>query len=166
MAMVQVYCKLCNKEFNAKPSWIKKGQGIYCSASCHHTDPRKGKVVLCDTCGKETYKPPKALNGSKSGKYFCGKSCQTVWRNSEFVRERHPNWKGELCSYRGVIERSKVLPVCTLCKIKDKRVLAVHHVDHDRANNKVENLAWLCHNCHHLVHRYPKEHERFMAAIV
>jgi predicted HNH restriction endonuclease len=39
-------------------------------------------------------------------------------------------------------------------------VLAVHHVDQNRTNNKVTNLAWLCHNCHHLVHRYPIERKK------
>jgi predicted HNH restriction endonuclease len=32
------------------------------------------------------------------------------------------------------------------------RVLAVRHIDQNHKNNNVENLAWLCHNCHHLVH--------------
>lgn len=56
--------------------------------------------------------------------------------------------------YRSILTHSKVLAVCKLCKNKDKRVLAVHHLDRQRSNNKVENLLWLCHNCHHLVHHY------------
>ena len=115
---------------------------------------------------KKRNKTPKALKGSKSGKFFCGKSCQTIWRNGKYIQENHPNWKDGRHSYRGVINRNKVLPICRLCKANDKRVLAVHHIDEDRTNNTIENLAWLCHNCHHLVHRYPKERARFMAIIV
>lgn len=164
--MVQVNCKLCAKEFYAKPSWIKKGHGVYCSATCHHKDARTGKIVCCAICKKKVYKSQKALNGSKSGKFFCSKSCQTIWRNSEYIQERHPNWKDGRYSYRGVIKRNNIKPLCTLCNTTDKRVLAVHHVDENRTNNTIENLAWLCHNCHHLVHHHPEEHKRFMAIIV
>jgi predicted HNH restriction endonuclease len=38
------------------------------------------------------------------------------------------------------------------CKIRMAKVLAVHHLDHDRNNNNVSNLVWLCFNCHFLVH--------------
>jgi len=133
--MVQVNCKLCSKEFCAKPSWIKKGHGIYCSAHCHHSDARTGKTVTCHVCGKETYKTQKALKGSKSGKFFCGKSCQTIWRNGTYVRELHPNWKGGAHSYRLEMLKLDPKPSCTLCKTEDVRVLAVHHIDEDRTNN-------------------------------
>ena len=64
------------------------------------------------------------------------------------------------------MKRSHTPKVCTLCQITDVRVMAVHHIDEDRTNNKIENLVWLCHNCHHLVHQYPNEQIRLMAAIV
>ena len=164
--MVQVLCKLCQKEFYAKPSWIKKGHGIYCSATCHHTDSRTGTIVTCHICQKETYKTPKALKGSKSGKFFCTKSCQTIWRNTEFMETIHPNWKGGRSTYRRLMLNSDIVKKCTLCGVSDIRILAVHHIDEDRSNNTLENFAWLCHNCHHLVHRYPDEHKKFMAVIV
>lgn len=142
------------------------GHGMYCSSVCQYQSARKGKVVACNICGKETYKQLKALGKSKSGQFFCGKSCQTKWRNSLFIQEKHPNWKEGRFAYRSVLTRNKVPPVCTLCKTADKRVLAVHHIDENRKNNVIENLAWLCHNCHHLVHHDPKEREKFMAAMV
>jgi 5-methylcytosine-specific restriction endonuclease McrA len=164
--VVQVSCKKCLKKFEAKPSWIKNGHGIYCSSTCQYADARKGTVVVCTICGKESYKQKKALERSKSGKFFCGKSCQTIWRNSEFIQEKHPNWINGRNAYQSVMRRSGAPKLCTLCKIVDIRVLAVHHLDEDRTNNKIENLVWLCHNCHHLVHRYPGEQEKLMATIV
>jgi 5-methylcytosine-specific restriction endonuclease McrA len=53
-----------------------------------------------------------------------------------------------------------------LCGEGDIRMLAVHHIDQDRKNYKVENLVWLCHNCHHLVHHYEVERRRLMEALV
>lgn len=164
--MVDVVCKQCLKKFQAKPSWLKNGYGKYCSRACSHQSKRLGQIVKCFICNTEVYKQAKALEGSKSGKLFCTKSCQTKWRNAEFKDEKHPNWKGGMHAYRRMMRQSDSPQVCTLCKTKDKRVLAVHHVDENRKNNTIENLQWLCHNCHHLVHHHPKERERFMAAMV
>lgn len=33
----------------------------------------------------------------------------------------------------------------------------VHHLDHDSTNNDLQNLAVLCHSCHKLFHRIPKQ---------
>lgn len=163
--MVDVQCKHCHKGFYAKPSWIAKGQGLYCSLVCARASAKSGKVIKCHQCGSEAYKQLRALNRSKSGFFFCSKSCQTKWRNKVYVREKHPNWKNGAASYRNLM-LNNIPPICTLCNTTDTRILAVHHIDEDRSHNVVENLAWLCHNCHHLVHHYHDERERFMAAMV
>ena len=161
-----VNCRRCSESFKAKLSWLKKGHGVFCSSACQYADARKGKMIKCSICGKEAYKKPKALERSKSGKFFCGKSCQTKWRNSEFILEKHPNWKNGRNAYRSVMKCSKSPKVCTLCSTTDSRILAVHHIDENRTNNNIENLVWLCHNCHHLVHQYPEGRAQLMAAIV
>jgi hypothetical protein len=164
--MAIVTCQRCGKTFSAKPYWIKKGFGKYCSANCQHIGMRTGHEVACFVCGKSTYKKLKALQGSQSGLFFCGKSCQTRWRNQLYIGEKHSNFTTGLYSYRSVLDRHKVSKICKLCKTADARVLAVHHIDKDRKNNKVSNLAWLCHNCHFLVHHDEKARKDFMAAIV
>ena len=103
---------------------------------------------------------------SKSKKYFCGKSCQTKWRNAEFVGPKHANWKHGEASYQSILCRNGIKKECVLCKTTDFRVLATHHIDHDHKNNELENLTFLCHNCHHLVHHHKEERERLMVAIV
>ena len=65
-----VNCKQCQKVFNAKPSWLKNGYGIFCSRPCKYAAFRIGKDIACSICGTVAYKKPKALNGSKSGKFF------------------------------------------------------------------------------------------------
>jgi hypothetical protein len=159
-------CRRCGREFHVKPSWLKKGFGVYCSRKCHHQASRKGKTVLCHNCGAESYRQPKELHKSKSGKFFCSKSCQTRWRNQLYVGKKHKNFRTGEASYRAVMERSGVPKICRLCRTEDARVLAVHHIDKNRQNNKLENLAWLCHNCHFLVHHYQEARKQFMAAIV
>lgn len=165
MALVK-QCVFCGERFKTKPYFVKKGQGKYCSSECQHKAARKGKEVACFLCKNIVYRQPKLLLKSKSKKFFCSKSCQTKWRNQLYVGEKHKNWKTGLHAYRSVLPRHGIPAVCTLCKTTDKRVLAVHHVDHNRKNNNVDNLAWLCHNCHHLVHCYQHEHDKLMVAIV
>jgi hypothetical protein len=159
-------CLNCVKSFYTKPNWVKKGGGKYCSLTCKYKSSKKGKSIPCFVCGKLTYHQNGRIKLSKSKKYFCSKSCQTVWRNSYFVGEKHSNYKDGRSTYRDVLTRNKVLAICKLCKNKDKRVLAGHHLNKDKTDNRVENLVWLCHNCHHLVHHYGVEAKKLMVAIV
>lgn len=158
--MVQIKCKICKKEFYAKPSWIENGFGKYCSRECGYESRRTGRNVKCSICGKEAYKSGKALAGSKSKKYFCGKSCQTIWRNNLYKGSNHSNWKGGRFTYRNIMSRSNIPKVCKLCGINDTRVLLVHHMDVNNMNNELKNLIWLCHNCHFLVHHFKDEEEK------
>ncbi len=156
--MPQVRCKICSKEFYAKPNWLKRGWGKYCSPKCQHKAQLKGRIVCCKICGKKIWRAPKRLIHSKSGEFFCSKSHQTLWRNHIFVGPRHPNWKGGYHrKLKSILIQNRVQRVCKLCRGNDVRVLAVHHLDRNRKNNEVKNLVWLCHNCHHLVHHYKKK---------
>lgn len=162
-------CRICEQEFYAKPSWLKIGWGKYCSQKCQREGQKTGKYVKCSICGKEVYKPGKALKGSQSGAYFCNKSCQTIWRNTiVFVGVRHPNWKGGIGtdSYRSIIRRSNQKQICRYCGFSDKRALMVHHIDHNHQNNSLNNLAWVCYNCHYLIHHYKEENKKFMETLV
>lgn len=147
-----VYCQICNKKFYVKPSHQRLGWGKYCSIKCRNKSQLKGKLISCLICGKKVYKSPAKMRHSKSGNYFCSKSCQTQWRNSYFIEEKHPNWLGGSESYREIMKRRNVKQICTLCKFEDERALVVHHLDHNRDNNNPSNLVWLCLNCHYLVH--------------
>ena len=151
---IALQCKQCGKEFTAKPSQIDIGFGKYCSRKCSQLAMRNGKNMRCGICGTEIYRSIKFLKKSKSKKFFCTKRCQTIWRNQLYVGVKHANWKHGKATYRNALSRDSRPCVCAVCKTADVRVLAVHHIDRNRANNKLNNLAWLCHNCHFLVHHY------------
>jgi 5-methylcytosine-specific restriction endonuclease McrA len=153
--MPQVKCKQCGSDFYAKPCSLKRGWGIYCSSKCQYEGSRKGIFVKCEICGTEIWRKPRQLGHSKSQKYFCTKSHQTLWRNQLFSGSEHWNWKnGENIAHKAFLIKNKIKPVCKLCACVDIRILAVHHLDKDHKNNVLENLVFLCHNCHHLVHCY------------
>ncbi len=157
--MVSVSCKACKKKFETKPSHIGYGWAKFCSKSCARQSSKKGREVVCAVCTAAMYRSLRDINRSKSGKYFCNKSCQTLWRNQLYSGESHSNFKHGPASYREKMKRSNIEKICSLCRTQDIRVLAVHHLDENRKNNSFENLVYLCHNCHHLVHRYPPERE-------
>lgn len=160
-------CKICSKTFYIKPSHVARGNGKYCSNKCSALGRRKGKFVVCSICGKKIWRMPRHLDHSRSGKYFCSKSCQTHWRNSiVYVGQNHPNWKGGWSIYRDKLSRTHIPKICKRCEIGDIRILAVHHIDKNRSNNDIKNLMWLCHNCHFLIHNNKIEYKKFMEALV
>lgn len=164
--MPNVDCKICEKEFYVKPNHQKLGWGKFCSIQCRTKAQFKGKIVKCFNCCKKIYRSPSQLKKSKSGKHFCTKSCQTFWRNTYFVEEKHANWKNGIRTYRKILERSGKKPFCALCKINNKRILTAHHKDRNRNNNKLSNLVWLCLNCHYLVHHDKKLDKKIMKVLV
>ncbi len=123
---------------------------------------RNVKEAPCSVCGQLSYKTQKGLKRSKSGKYFCPKKCQTLWCNQLYIEEKHANFTTGMHSYRSALDRNKVPKICRLCKTTDYRVLAVHHIDKNRKNNELNNLPWLCHNCHFLAHQYETEREKLV----
>lgn len=158
-------CLICKNSFYAKPNWIKSGWGKYCSKPCRYKAQLTGKNVNCAQCGNQAYKTQTQLRRSKSRLYFCGKSCQTVWRNQYFSGPRHPNWKNSPTTYRQQLLKSKLDKTCLRCGIRDIRLLVVHHIDKNRGNNSIENLTWLCHNCHFLIHHDKVEEESLLVAV-
>lgn len=165
--MPNVECRICKETFFVKPYFIQRGWGKFCSRTCQFVSQKKGKMVDCFICARKVYKAPRHLEHSKSKKYFCSKSCQTVWRNSiVYVGRDHPNWTNGESSYRDIMLRNVEAMICRRCKINDKRVLVVHHLDKNRQNNNPENLIWLCCNCHFLIHRHKNEIKKFMEALV
>ncbi|MBI2591907.1 HNH endonuclease [Candidatus Saccharibacteria bacterium] len=163
--MPRFNCKVCGREKYIKPSHVKENAGKYCSQKCNAASQKNGRMFACYICGKETYKSLRDQTRSKSGKFFCGKSCQTIWRNSVYVGEGHTNWKGGMASYRDILRRAKAVPICKRCKIEDPRTLTAHHKDRNRQNNSISNLIWLCHNCHYLVHHYKSETKDFLVPV-
>lgn len=163
--MPQVNCAVCRKSFYAKPHWLRKGWGKYCSSSCQHEARKNGRVVTCFICRRKIYRQRRLLKRSKSRKYFCSKPCQLRWWHEIFVGPKHGNWKHGGNVYKNIMLRRDVPRVCKLCAVQNIQALVVHHIDHSRKNNKPGNLCWLCHNCHFLVHHYEREEKRLMVSI-
>lgn len=160
--MLEIECYKCGSKFLKKPSQISRCTLNFCSAECQHAARKTGRIISCFLCGKKVYKEKRHLS---SQKLFCSKMCSVTWHNAEFVARKHGNWKGGQFAYRKILARSKKNKLCTLCGVVDKRFLIVHHIDHNRKNNTLRNLTWLCNNCHFLVHHYKKEEKQLKAIL-
>jgi len=151
--MTETNCQRCGKKFRVREARLVVGWGKFCSNTCQYIAAIKRVDVCCSVCNKPIKRTPSKIEHSKSKKYFCSKSCQTIWRNQYYSGAKHLLWKGGFhVKYRKILLSTAKTETCLYCATKDRRVLVVHHVDKDRSNNKISNLEWLCHNCHYRVH--------------
>ncbi len=152
--MPSTKCAICAKEFYVKPYLLGRGWGIFCSKVCQFKGQHKGKVFKCSYCDKDVYRLPRDIKKTPSGNFFCDKSCFAKFKNKLWsFGEEHFNWRGGESVYRELMLRNdKKAHECERCHIDDLRVLVVHHIDHNRKNNVLSNLKWLCRNCHYIEH--------------
>lgn len=116
----------------------------------------KGPASLyCDICGPKIlenkiriYREKSALKagvkvGIGSGNYF-GK-----------FNKNHPSYKNGITTYRDLALQNKS-NICERCcdtiDFSNSYKWCVHHKDHNRNNNILENLELLCKRCHQLEH--------------
>ena len=130
--------------------------------------PRKG-ILNCRTC-------PKCL-GPKSGTArMCQKCAPPRPGHTGIKGANHPAWKrgyqidrdGYQRTYspdhpwprKGgyVLEHVRVMEISIGRRIERGEV--VHHIDHDRTNNSIENLLLLTHSEHSRLHRADDSHRR------
>ena len=134
-------CMQCGKKFLVYPSVIKHGGGKFCSIGCGttyrntHNNPAWREEVRekisknhADVSGEKN--PMYGKKGEEAPSYIDG-------RNS---------FKGEL--YRRIL-LANTKPKDFKCHICDSNEnLEVHHKDGKHNNNELDNLMWLCSNCH------------------
>lgn len=158
--MVQVECKkcgkICEKRENHVNYALKNNCNLFCSLKCASDFRKKIIIISCTMCGKNVERNPCEFT-SKSGLYYCSKSC-AIKNNNTIHRsgKQNPNWKdGTRRHYR----RKALLEYghkCnnTNCPFKNTEIevkmLDVDHIDSDRRNNDIKNLQVLCVWCHAL----------------
>jgi hypothetical protein len=147
-------CEFCNKKFLRRIR-VDKTRGRFCSRACVQNNISKhGNVTLkCGTCDKEFKRNSSKLSGSKSGIYFCSRSCKDKAHSldSKCPEVWPDNWgspKSKEKSRRYI--RDTPAPACSDCKEQRRYMLTVHHIDGNPKNNPSDGSNWeiVCENCH------------------
>ena len=139
--LYKVRCHVCGEDCFKRPGDIKRYRST-CSPECLKKMKENSKVTQCSYCQKKVKKPVSQIKKSKSGLVFCNRSCSASYNN------KITKYKGGFSSYRDKALNT-YKNACIVCGYdKSIKVLEVHHVDHDRDNNKVANLEILCPTCH------------------
>lgn len=144
-------CEFCNREYLVP---LRFSDQKFCSRTCMSLNKRNRVVVTCAYCGKEAEKPKSKLNNSKSGLFFCSRSCKDAAQHIEVgLTAIHPPHYGTgQHTYRQIAKRNLAWE-CNRCGYNEVQgVLRVHHKDRNRANNDVTNLEVLCPTCHDVEH--------------
>lgn len=137
-------CKQCKKILP-----YDSRQKTFCNRSCaatHNNAKRGSKLVswTCSNCGTSHTNVK-----WKIGK-FCNNKCQREYEAAKRISE----WQEGKGFSKGPVKRylSEKKKGCWKCGITqwngEKITLELEHIDGNSTNNKEENLALLCPNCH------------------
>ena len=147
-------CEKCSSKFWAPAHILKNGHGRFCSKECRVAAMTRKIKVKCAFCRSAFFRiPSKTRKGKrrKHGKFFCDRRCKERAQATRAVPEICPSHYGSAktpSAYRAKAFRWRGQK-CEGCGYaKDKRMLDVHHVDGDRSNDRLSNLAVLCVWCH------------------
>jgi hypothetical protein len=141
-------CQECNSEF--KNTRTRR----FCSNSCATKSRFDHFTVVCAYCGVEITRSLSKFSRSKSGLFFCNKDCKCAAQRIGGISEIQPAHYGiGITSYRDKAFRFYG-KICKRCGYSDKEeMLDVHHIDSDRDNPNIDNLAVLCVWCQGLITR-------------
>ena len=151
---IKITCENCTNEFSRDKYSItrslKNGNRIFCSKKCASEIRTKESIldVSCKECGKTFNRQRHAIGEN----VFCSKSCSNAHSNRKHTGPNARNFKHGKSMYRD-LALSKYQKVCMICGCDKEYAIQVHHIDGDRSNGSIDNLAVLCANCHLGVHK-------------
>lgn len=153
-------CPVCKEKF-WKPSHKKNIRT--CSHKCFGVYQTVRIVVNCTICNKPAERTPSQIANLRTGLMFCSVKCKVYAQSIEGANIKALQSKRYAGGYRAYRKRAIRFygaqcsnTACELAKCGiqvSKKMLDVHHIDWDRSNGGIKNLAVLCAWCHALITR-------------
>lgn len=122
-ALIPLICQHCGINFLKKKSKIQEAlkhnkTGLCCSYQCHtiYTKSKKNKFN-CANCQKDVFVSPGNISKSKTGNFFCNKSCAASYNNQGRSRHklRENSMQVRQCAWCNKSIKSKHLCCSTVC---------------------------------------------------
>lgn len=171
MAAIETACARCGQSITRRDKH-RGQQAFYCSKGCQHAARKAGREVACHVCGTLVYRKPREI-GERN---YCSKQCQNAnlsaivsaislrgaerwnWQGGVIMRSGyrfirmldHPNANahGYVAEHRMVMAEKIGRPL--------KPNELVHHVNHDKTDNRAANLVLVRRVDHSRYHRIEK----------
>jgi len=152
----QIECPNCKKKFLVCPHIIRLGRK-YCGAKCYHEARYKENNIKCKNCGGIFH----AVRKNKEK--FCSRKCVNEWKTASSIGNKinkggyiyvfmpnHPfaNGNGHVAEHRLIMEKEIGR------HLKPEEI--VHHTNHVRNDNRLENLMMMSTETHMSLHRKGK----------
>lgn len=132
-------CVVCNKAIYKRPGMLAENNGrAFCSQLCYGKSCRK--EIPCVMCRKLI------LGGLN--KKTCSRICSNKYREGIKYKIGRPRDKAHQARSLKIKLFKDLGSKCKRCEYNRPEILQVHHKDHNRNNNSIENLELICPNCH------------------
>ena len=152
---VEAVCEHCHGKFLRRAdAYGQRRVQLYCCTDCSRAARRSRVSVECAMCGDPLEVTKARFANSKSGMFFCCKSCKdAAARLDGGLNEVWPAHYGNGLSGCSIRNRSgvsdRVDAGCVECGEKRGYMITVHHIDGDRFHNEdASNFEVLCWNHH------------------
>lgn len=129
---IKLTCLECGKTHEKLQCQLTRGRGKFCSKKCANKHRQHGQTQKCAFCGTEFYRRFGELN--KAVIRFCSKECYT---NNRILKAKKTTYLKSGATHIHILVCEKALGR----KLKDGET--VHHIDEDKKNNLITNLAVL-----------------------
>lgn len=159
---IKLVCDNCNIEYEVLPSVVKwnkiRNKNKFCSLNCKLSffkDKKRVKYILtkCENCNKEFEVRPCSYRyrKKKNIKLFCSPKCHSEY----YSGSNHPNWNnGKTVCPNGYVRINKkkryehdLIMENTIGRKLDKSE-CIHHKNHQKDDNRIENLELLTKSNH------------------